>query len=107
MHVVVMMVVMVVMMMVVMVLHRRGGHRRGGRGFLRDGVAGEANGQSGGDDKALDHERNPLEEGQNRLRGQECRVSPERKMNHAGPGDIEAESVLKERRRRSAWRKDR
>jgi hypothetical protein len=27
---------------------------------LRDGVAGEANGQSGGDDKALDHGRKSL-----------------------------------------------
>ncbi len=57
MHMVVMMVVNVVMMMVVvvMMLHRRGGHRRGGGSFLRDGIAGKANRQSGGGDKALDH----------------------------------------------------
>ena len=49
-----MMVVVMVMMMVVMhrMLHRSG-RRRGG--FLRDGVAGEADGQHGGGDKALDH----------------------------------------------------
>ena len=59
------MVVNVVMMMVVvvMMLHRRGGHRRGGGSFLRDGIAGEANGQSGGGDKALDHVENPSPEG--------------------------------------------
>ena len=55
---VVMVMMWVVMMMVVMVvvmvmLHRRG--RRGGRGLLGDGVASEANGESGGGDKALDH----------------------------------------------------
>ena len=55
MHVVVVMVM--VMMMVVMVMHLMG-HRSGGggrRGFLRDGVAGEADGEGGGGDKALDH----------------------------------------------------
>ena len=31
-----------------------------GRGFLRDGVAGEADGQGGGGDKALDHGRPSL-----------------------------------------------
>jgi hypothetical protein len=50
------MVVMVVMVMVVM-MHRRGHRSRGGRrsGFLRDGVSGEADSESGRDDKALDH----------------------------------------------------
>jgi hypothetical protein len=49
-HVVVM---VVVMMMMVMVLH---GHRRRRRGgFLRDGVSGGADRESGGDDKTLDH----------------------------------------------------
>jgi hypothetical protein len=60
---VVMVVVVVVMVMVVM-LHRRGLCGRGGscgragRGgrFLRDGVAGESDGERGGGDKTLDHE---------------------------------------------------
>jgi hypothetical protein len=62
MHVVMVMVVdvVVMMMVVVMMLHRRGFRGRGGGGVLRDGVAGEANGQSGGDDKALDHGRKSL-----------------------------------------------
>ncbi len=54
-HVVVMMVM--VMVMVMMVMHRVG-HRGGGLGrrrFLCDGVTGEADGESGGGDKALDH----------------------------------------------------
>ena len=50
------MVVMVVMMMVVMVMVMMlMGHRGGRRGVLRDGVASEADRESGGDDKALDH----------------------------------------------------
>ena len=56
----VMVMVVVVMMMMVMMVHgmlHRGG---GGRGFLRDGVAGEADGQGGGGDKALDHGRPSL-----------------------------------------------
>jgi len=43
------------MMMVVMVVVMVMLHRRGGRGLLRDGVASQANGESGGGDKALDH----------------------------------------------------
>jgi uncharacterized membrane protein len=51
-----MMVVMVVMMMVVMVMVvMLMGHRGGRRGVLRDGVASEADRESGGGDKALDH----------------------------------------------------
>ncbi len=62
--VVVVIVVMMMMMVVVMVvhgmLHRRGRAGRGGSagrggGFLRDGVAGEPDGERGGNDKALDH----------------------------------------------------
>jgi hypothetical protein len=56
--------VMMVMMVMMMVLdHRRfGGHRRrssggGGRGFLRDGVSGEAERERCGRDKGLDHGR--------------------------------------------------
>jgi hypothetical protein len=49
-----MMVVMVVMMMVMVVVMLMG-HRGGRRGVLRDGVASEADRESGGDDKALDH----------------------------------------------------
>jgi hypothetical protein len=66
MHVMVVVVpMMMVVMMVVMVLHRLGGHRRrpsrgGWRCFLRDGVSGEADGQSGRDDKAFDHGKNFL-----------------------------------------------
>ena len=63
--VVVAMMVMVVMVMMVMVMFGRrfGGLRRrpgrgGGRGgFLRDGVTGEADSESGRDDKTLDHGR--------------------------------------------------
>ena len=53
-HVVVMMMVLV--MMVVMMV-RGGSHRSGGRrsGFLRDGVAGEAEREHGGDGEGLDH----------------------------------------------------
>jgi hypothetical protein len=54
----VMMVAMVVVMVVVvmMMMHRSGrSGGGGGGGFLRDGVAGEADGESGGGDKVLDH----------------------------------------------------
>jgi hypothetical protein len=50
-HVVVM-VVMMVMMVVHFMRHRSGGRRSG---FLRDGVAGEAERQHGGDGEGLDH----------------------------------------------------
>jgi hypothetical protein len=53
----VMMVVVVMVMMVVVMMHLMG-HRGGGgcgRGFLRDGIARETDGESGGGDKALDH----------------------------------------------------
>ena len=55
-HVVVMMMVVVVMMVVMMMVHG-GSHRSGGRrsGFLRDGVAGEAEREHGGDGEGLDH----------------------------------------------------
>jgi hypothetical protein len=50
------MVMMVLMMMVVMmVMVMLVGHRGGRRGVLRDGVASEADRESGGGDKALDH----------------------------------------------------
>ena len=54
----VMHVMMVVMMVVVMMVHRRG-HRSGRRssGFLRDGVAGEAERENGRGRKGLDHGR--------------------------------------------------
>ncbi len=51
-HVVVMM--MVVMMVMSVMMHLMP-HRGGRRGFLRDGVASEADRESGGGDKALDH----------------------------------------------------
>ena len=56
-HVVVHVVVMMVMVMVMMVMHRvgHGGGGLGRRRFLCDGVTGEADGESGGGDKALDH----------------------------------------------------
>jgi hypothetical protein len=54
---VMMVVVVVVMMLVVMHLV---GHRSGGGRFLRDGIAGEADGESGGGDKALDHGQSVL-----------------------------------------------
>lgn len=47
-----------VMMMVVMVMMHLVRHRGGGRrGVLREGVAAKADGEGGGDDKALDHGR--------------------------------------------------
>ena len=46
---------MVVMMMMVMMMVMLMGHRGGRRGVLRDGVASEADRESGGGDKALDH----------------------------------------------------
>ncbi len=53
-HVVVMVVMVMVMMMMMMHFSR---HRSGGRrsGFLRDGVAGEAEREHGGGGKGLDH----------------------------------------------------
>ena len=48
-----MVVMVMVMMMMVMVMLM--GHRGGRRGVLRDGVASEADRESGGGDKALDH----------------------------------------------------
>ena len=54
-HVVVM-VMMVVMMMMVMVLHGRSHwSSRSRRGFLGDGVAGEAEREHGGGGEGLDH----------------------------------------------------
>jgi hypothetical protein len=49
-------VVVVVVVMMVMMVHG-GSHRSGGRrsGFLRDGVAGEAEREHGGDGEGLDH----------------------------------------------------
>ena len=50
-----MVVVMMVMVVMVMVMMHLVAHRSGGRGFLRNGVSGESDGESGGGDKALDH----------------------------------------------------
>jgi hypothetical protein len=51
------MVMMMVVVVVVMVLHGRR-RRSGGRsGFLRDGVAGEAEREHGGNGEGLDHEK--------------------------------------------------
>jgi hypothetical protein len=51
-----MVVMMMMVMMVVMMVHG-GSHRSGGRrsSFLRDGVAGEAEREHGGDGEGLDH----------------------------------------------------
>ena len=46
---------MVVMMVMVMVMLDGPSAGAAGRGVLRDGVASEADRESGGDDKALDH----------------------------------------------------
>jgi hypothetical protein len=86
MHVVVVMVmiIVVVVMMVMHLGHRSGRSRlRGGRGrFLRDGVAGEADGKRGGGDKALDHGRSVLfEKDPSGLRAAICRTLPELNMN--------------------------
>jgi hypothetical protein len=59
-HVVMMVMVMMVVVMVMMVMHLMG-HRGGGgcrRSLLGDCIAREADRESGGGDKALDH-RNP------------------------------------------------
>ena len=80
-------VVMVVMMMVMVVMMHRFGHRGGGgrRGFLRDGVAGEADGERGGGDKALDHGKTVLSrKTQSGLRAESYRVSTEPGMNRGG-----------------------
>jgi hypothetical protein len=54
-HVVVMMMVVMVMMMMVHWLGHRSGQRSSG--FLRDGVAGEAERENGRGRKGLDHGR--------------------------------------------------
>src|SRR5271166_4505536 len=74
--VVMMMMVMVVMMVMHLVGHRRS---RGGGGFLRDGVAGEADGERGGGDKALDHGRTVLSK---KTPGGLRSESAARRMNH-------------------------
>jgi hypothetical protein len=59
--VVVMVMVMVMVMMMMMMVHLMGHRGRGcrrGRGLLGDSIAREADRESGGGDKALDH-RNP------------------------------------------------
>ena len=52
-----MVVMMMMVMMVVMMMVHGGSHRSGGRrsSFLRDGVAGEAEREHGGDGEGLDH----------------------------------------------------
>ena len=52
--------VVVVVVMVMVMLHRRGGQGSGRSGFLRDGIAGESDGERSCCDKALDHERQVL-----------------------------------------------
>ena len=61
MHVMVMMVMMMDVMMMMMMVHGRR-HRSGrrGSGFLRDGVAGEAERENGRGRKGLDHGRSFL-----------------------------------------------
>jgi hypothetical protein len=56
-HLVVHVVVMVMMMVVVVMLHGRGRRSAGRSGFLRDGVAGEAEREHGGGGEGLDHGR--------------------------------------------------
>jgi hypothetical protein len=48
-------VMMVVVVMVMMMMVHLVAHRSGWRGFLRNGVSGKADGESGSGDKALDH----------------------------------------------------
>jgi hypothetical protein len=58
-HVVMVMVMMMVVVMMVMVMHLMG--QRGCRsGLLGDGIAREADRESGGGDKALDHRKSVL-----------------------------------------------
>jgi hypothetical protein len=56
-HVVVMVMMMVVVVVVMMMLHGRGRRSAGRSGFLRDGVAGEAEREHGGGGEGLDHGR--------------------------------------------------
>ena len=56
-HVVVMVMMMVVVVMMMMMLHGRGRRSAGRSGFLRDGVAGEAEREHGGGGEGLDHGR--------------------------------------------------
>jgi hypothetical protein len=61
-HVVMMVMVMMVVVVVMMVMHLMG-HRGGGGcwgGLLGDGIAREADRESGGGDKALDHRKSVL-----------------------------------------------
>jgi hypothetical protein len=83
--VVMMVMVVVVMMMVVMhwMFHRSGGRR----GFLRDGVTGEADREAGGDEKALDHGKLSFDSRTPRgSSDQQCLPPPELKMNQMGKG---------------------
>jgi hypothetical protein len=74
--VVVMLIVMMMMMMVVMMFM----HHWSGRSFLGDRVAGEADRQSGGGDKALDHGQSSVQRPQWSSLSI-CRESPELTMN--------------------------
>jgi hypothetical protein len=58
-HVVVVVMMMMMMVMMVMMVMHGGSHRSGWRrrGFLRDGIAGEAEREHGGNGKGLDHEK--------------------------------------------------
>lgn len=88
-------VVAVVMMVVVMMVMHLVGHRRscGGGGFLRDGVAGEADGERGGGDKALDHGRTVLsKKTPGGLRSESCRAPTEPRMNIGEGRDTRAEN---------------
>ena len=73
--------VVVVIMMVMMVVMHLVGHWGGRSGFLRDGVAGEADGESGGGDKALDHGQCVLSKKTRLVFAAICRVLHELKMN--------------------------
>jgi hypothetical protein len=107
MHVVMMVVVVVV---VVVVMMHRLGHRSGGlggggrRGFLRDGVAGEADGERGGSDKALDHGKTVLSrKTQSGLRAESYRALTEPGMNRGGARDMRAELLRIDAPARRAW----
>jgi len=88
-------VVMVMMVMVVMVMHRSGWRRSG---FLRDGIAGEAERERGGNDKGLDHGKIFLVvRGTPTVHRHTCRSEPELNMNRTGRAPI---SIAIDRSRR-------
>jgi hypothetical protein len=99
-HLVVHVVVMVVVMMVMMVvMYHRSRRRSAGRsGFLREGIAGEAEREHGGSGESLDHGKIFLVvRGTPTVHRHTCRTKPELNMNRTGRAPI---SIAVDRSRR-------